>query len=119
MPLPDYSNLTHAGAVVYRGDAGTPEFLLVSATRNRCEWVLPKGHIEREEDPQSAACREVFEETGVSIELVDDRELGVVTYSVRGETVRAVYYLAHCLSDGPAPENRMKAWMPVECADAS
>ena len=36
-------------------------------------WLPPGGHIEREELPDEAAVREVFEETGVVVEPVGER----------------------------------------------
>jgi len=36
-------------------------------------WLPPGGHIEKDELPDDAAVREVFEETGVAVELVGDR----------------------------------------------
>jgi len=36
-------------------------------------WLPPGGHIERDELPDDAAVREVFEETGVKVELVGER----------------------------------------------
>src|SRR5829696_1569008 len=36
-------------------------------------WLPPGGHIERDELPDEAAVREVFEETGVEVELVGER----------------------------------------------
>jgi len=36
-------------------------------------WLPPGGHIERDELPDDAAVREVFEETGVEVELVGER----------------------------------------------
>jgi 8-oxo-dGTP pyrophosphatase MutT (NUDIX family) len=110
---------THAGAVVYRGQTASPEFLLVGAKGNRFEWVLPKGHIEPGEDSRSAARREVLEETGITAEIVGSDEVGRVGYSARGEAVRVVYYLARSVFDSPAPEDRGKAWMPADRAEAS
>ena len=46
-----------------------PEFLLVQASRPPHEWVLPKGHIEFPETPETAAHREVREESGVEAEV--------------------------------------------------
>lgn len=113
MPQP-----THAGAVVYRGDPAEPEFLLVGATDKPSEWVLPKGHIEPAEDPRSTARREVLEETGVTAKVVGSVELGLVSYSVGGETIRVLYYLARRLSEKPSPEGREKEWLPAEQAEA-
>lgn len=36
-------------------------------------WLPPGGHIERNELPDDAAVREVFEETGIRVELVGDK----------------------------------------------
>jgi 8-oxo-dGTP pyrophosphatase MutT (NUDIX family) len=36
-------------------------------------WLPPGGHIERDELPDDAAVREVFEETGILVELVGER----------------------------------------------
>lgn len=37
-------------------------------------WLPPGGHIELDEDPIEAAIREVKEETGLDVELFDDRD---------------------------------------------
>jgi 8-oxo-dGTP pyrophosphatase MutT (NUDIX family) len=36
-------------------------------------WLPPGGHIEKDELPDDAACREVFEETGVTVELLGEK----------------------------------------------
>ena len=36
-------------------------------------WLPPGGHIERDELPDEAALREVYEETGLRVELVGER----------------------------------------------
>jgi bis(5'-nucleosidyl)-tetraphosphatase len=35
---------------------------------NKGHWGFPKGHSLREESPEQIACREFFEETGLSVE---------------------------------------------------
>jgi 8-oxo-dGTP pyrophosphatase MutT (NUDIX family) len=37
------------------------------------KWLPLGGHIELEEDPEQAACREAREESGLEVELVGDR----------------------------------------------
>jgi 8-oxo-dGTP pyrophosphatase MutT (NUDIX family) len=55
---------TSAGGVVFRVDGGHPLFLLIrDSYRN---WGFPKGHLEAGEAPETAALREVAEETGVT-----------------------------------------------------
>lgn len=39
------------------------------------KWLPPGGHIEPNELPDEAAVREVFEETGIRVELVGERGL--------------------------------------------
>ena len=65
---------------------------------------LPKGHIDPGETQLQAAVREVREETGVEVELV--QELGEVRYwySRHGRAVpkAVVFYLFHYVSGDPA-----------------
>jgi 8-oxo-dGTP pyrophosphatase MutT (NUDIX family) len=41
-------------------------------------WLPPGGHIERDELPDAAAVREVFEETGIRVELVGEKREDVL-----------------------------------------
>jgi 8-oxo-dGTP pyrophosphatase MutT (NUDIX family) len=67
-----------AGAIVARArEDGGPEILLVH--RNRYDdWSFPKGKLDPGESFEDAARREVWEETGVRIEL--ERELPPIRY---------------------------------------
>jgi 8-oxo-dGTP pyrophosphatase MutT (NUDIX family) len=47
--------------------------VLLHFHRKLSMWLPPGGHIERDELPDDAAVREVFEETGVEVELVGER----------------------------------------------
>ncbi len=64
-----------AGGVVLRKD----DVLLLK--RFAGNWVLPKGHIEKDETAEIAALREVREETGVGASI--DDFLGEVYYTYR------------------------------------
>jgi 8-oxo-dGTP pyrophosphatase MutT (NUDIX family) len=77
-----------AGGVVYRRNEGTIEVALI---RTGKRWGLPKGHVERGEGIQDAACREVLEETGLEGEVI--AKLGEISYryaykKASGELVR-------------------------------
>ncbi|MEX2209576.1 MAG: NUDIX hydrolase [Patescibacteria group bacterium] len=58
-----------AGGIVYRKRNGSYELLVVHRNQMN-DWSLPKGHVERDEDIQKTAIREVKEETGVNADLV-------------------------------------------------
>ena len=58
-----------AGGVVFRGDKGKIEVVIISVGRQN-RWQLPKGMIENGESPETAAVREAREEAGVSSEVV-------------------------------------------------
>jgi len=59
-------------------------------------WTFPKGHAEGEESPLQAALRELFEETGLTIEKPDEALVYKQEYSFKdGENVinkTVVYY---------------------------
>lgn len=58
------------GAVVFRRERGETQFLLVK-NKNGRHWGFPKGHVEDGETEQQTALREIKEETGLSVEILD------------------------------------------------
>lgn len=56
-----------AGGIVIRRNNNFVEFLLLKQRRRTGEiqWVMPKGHIGKEETSEEAAIREVREEAGI------------------------------------------------------
>jgi 8-oxo-dGTP pyrophosphatase MutT (NUDIX family) len=54
---------TSAGGIVYRLANGEPLFLVIRDSYGK--WGFPKGHLERRERADTAALREVMEETGL------------------------------------------------------
>ena len=81
-----------AGAVVfYRGEQ--IEYLLLLANY----WGFAKGHIEPGEDERAAALREVREEAGLEVEILDGfREVDAYTFQKQGQSIdkRSVYFVA-------------------------
>ncbi len=59
-------------ASVFIIDPSTKKILLVKHKKFH-KWVQPGGHIEKNETPEEAAMREVWEETGIKITLLGDR----------------------------------------------
>jgi 8-oxo-dGTP pyrophosphatase MutT (NUDIX family) len=108
------SPYSHAGGVVVRTAGIEREYLLVEARRRRGQWVLPKGHIEPGETPESAAIREVEEEAGVYAEVV--AQAGDSEYVVDGKTVRVVFFLMRYRGEAARREDRALTWR--RCEDA-
>lgn len=54
-------------------------------------WMLPAGYVEADEDPQDAACREVLEETGLTIESSEFSHVYYFSDDPRGNGVAFVY----------------------------
>ena len=80
--MPGLPTKLAAGCVVYRHDAtGAPLLLLIHDQYGR--WTLPKGHLEAGESEQTAAVREVLEETGLSGEL--GALVARIVYTVRSK----------------------------------
>ena len=81
-----------AGAVVFfRGEQ--VEYLLLLSTY----WGFPKGRVEKGEDEKTAALREVREESGLDVSLLDGfRELDEYWYQRKGVRVHkeAAFFLA-------------------------
>jgi 8-oxo-dGTP pyrophosphatase MutT (NUDIX family) len=115
-----------AGAVVVRRMRGR-WWLAAIRPQGKPEgvWALPKGLIDRGEDAQATALREVREETG--IEAREAQRLGDVkyVYSRGGERIFkvVVFYLARAAAgrtDAREPRMRVEVaearWLPLDDA---
>lgn len=108
---------THAGGVVFRMRGSTAEYLLVEATNDPAQWVLPKGHVEEGEQHRETAVREVHEETGVWARVVHDfRDL---TWSVDGDIVTTRIFLMQAVGSGLCQDkDRQHKWLALRDAVA-
>lgn len=91
------------GAVVYRKDDKSSDFLFAMVHDVFGYWTLSKGGLEGEENSQEGTKREIKEELGISIEIED--ELGVNEYVAshpeKGLTKKSVtYFLARTNEKG-------------------
>ncbi len=81
------------GAVIYRRIGENLEFLSIS-DKNDGHWGFPKGHVEENESEEETAIREICEETGLQVSLMDGFRMSV-EYSVKQATMKeVVFFLA-------------------------
>ncbi|MCL4488822.1 MAG: NUDIX domain-containing protein, partial [Chloroflexi bacterium] len=108
--------LNAAGAVVfYRGEQ--VEYLLLLSTF----WGFPKGHVEAGEDERSAALREIREESGLEVTLVDGfRYVERYVYQRKGalRPKQAIYFLGETPSRDArlSTEHTNMVWLPFDLA---
>lgn len=70
---------TSAGGFVLAADGSNRVALIGRLSRSgRIDWCVPKGHPEGEETLEEAAVREVYEETGLEVEIL--HPLGQIQY---------------------------------------
>jgi 8-oxo-dGTP pyrophosphatase MutT (NUDIX family) len=87
--------------------------------RGHLVWSLPKGHIEEGETPETAAIREVFEETGITGRIL--ASLGTIDFWFMADTYRVHKTVHHyvleaqdrVLSDADAEVVEV-AWVPLD-----
>ena len=113
-----------AGGVVYRGEKGSIEVVIVSVGGQQ-RWQLPKGLVEEGEKPEVAAVREAREEAGVDSEVV--QHLETIEYWFAGldggERVRfhkrVHFYLLRYVAGDPGDhdwEVNEARWVPIGAA---
>jgi 8-oxo-dGTP pyrophosphatase MutT (NUDIX family) len=96
---------TSAGGVVFRLEKGAATFLLIRDAYGH--WGFPKGHIERGERADTAAIREVMEETGLrSVSVIGTIDTIEWFFRFRGRLVhkRCEFFLMEAASRATAPQ---------------
>jgi 8-oxo-dGTP pyrophosphatase MutT (NUDIX family) len=113
-----------SGGVVFRPAGATCEVALIRVARaDGHAWALPKGWVEKGEDLEQTAVREVREETGLQAKVL--RKLGEITYEFyakpeRSRVLKTVHvFLLECLGGNIADhddEVEEARWFPFDDA---
>jgi len=113
-----------SGGVVFRPAGAGHEVALIRVARADGDaWALPKGWVEKGEDLEQTAVREVREETGLDAKVL--RKLGEITYEFyskadRSRIVKTVHvFLMEWLGGDTADhddEVEEVRWFPLEDA---
>lgn len=70
-----------SGGVVINKNENKLLIVNMNTLGGKTVWTFPKGHIEKNEDPKTAALREVLEETGVECKIIDEKEFYISKYT--------------------------------------
>lgn len=113
---------TSAGGVVFRMAEGSPLFLLIRDSYKN--WGFPKGHLERGEQAEAAAVREVSEETGLS-DLVLRGLIDTIDwhFRFRGRVIHKIchFFLMETVESATSPQRAEGItacrWLPFDEAD--
>ena len=110
-----------AGGFVLDRSGRRPKAALIARRdrRGRLVWSLPKGHLEAGETPETAAVREVFEETGITGTIL--ASLGTIDFWFMADDRRIHKTVHHdlleaqdvVLSDADAEVTEV-AWVPLD-----
>ncbi len=74
------------------------EILFVNRGVNPLGWALPGGYVDSKETPWQAAIREVWEETGAKVELIEQFCVYPFVRNETGCTAITIVYLAKIIS---------------------
>ena len=119
---PALKNLVSSGGVLFRKSDEVFEVALVSI-RGSGVWSLPKGIIEKDEDQETTAAREVMEETGLKGEILERIGQIAYWYFLKEKTVKVHktvhYFLMRYISgstDDHDDEVDEASWVPLDDA---
>ena len=106
-----------AGGLVWREAEEGVELALVHRPRYD-DWSLPKGKLDPGEDHETAALREVEEETGLQVEL--EEELDASFYEDhKGRSKRVRWWVMQALDGKFSPDNEVDEMRWVSPAEAA
>jgi 8-oxo-dGTP pyrophosphatase MutT (NUDIX family) len=101
--------VAEAGAVTFRKNEKSIEFLVLRSKKDPAKWIFPKGHIEQGEIAQEAATRELEEEAGIVGRNICF--LGALEFLYEQNTFNVQYFLHEYIRvKGPGEIGRDPCW---------
>mmetsp|Transcript_14527 Transcript_14527/g.42902 ORF Transcript_14527/g.42902 Transcript_14527/m.42902 type:complete len:163 (-) Transcript_14527:503-991(-) len=94
------------------------QVVLISSSKNKSKWGLPKGGWELDETAEEAAIRETYEEAGVR-GVIGDEVLTNESVSKSGELVKAKWFMldaTELLDQWPEASSRVRALYDIDAA---
>jgi len=104
--------LTHAGGIVMRFHEDAPRYLLVTAKSDEDRWIFPKGKIDEGETIEAAAEREVLEEAGMMVTVIES--VGQIEFSKDGRSSSIEFFLMSYVRETGRGEDRRRRWCRYE-----
>lgn len=103
------------GAVIFRDAGNLVELLVIKQVQGH--WCFPKGHVEANETEIETAKREIWEETGLQVEIIDGFRHELSYSPSPGIEKDVIYFLARETGGNPevqeAEVSRME-WVQMD-----
>ncbi|HLD05659.1 MAG TPA: bis(5'-nucleosyl)-tetraphosphatase [Candidatus Nanoarchaeia archaeon] len=106
------------GAIVFTHKNDPIQFLIIQHRKDKGgHWDFPKGHVEKGETEEETALREVLEETGLPVDLINGFREEIRYHPAADILKNVVFFLARASSENVmCSPNEIKTykWLPYE-----
>ena len=110
---------TSCGCVIF--DKATHSKVLIVYEKGRNFWGFPKGHIEEGETETQTALREIKEEVGIDVKILDEKYRYETNYIIEDKQIdkTSIFFIAETLDDNYETTNQEteiedSKWLSVE-----
>ncbi|RLD09796.1 MAG: NUDIX hydrolase [Chlamydiae bacterium] len=100
--------IEQSAVVPYLIDNGIKKIILITAQNLSRNWIVPKGHVEKNMTPQASAQKEAFEEAGLKGN-VESKVVGTLLYSKKKKKYKVDFFpfkVTEILDDWPEKKSR-------------
>jgi len=109
-----------SGVIVFRRNDEKYYFLLIKHSVDKGgHWAFPKGHVEEDESCKDATIREVFEETGLEVKILDGFRENVSYQTDKRRVKDVAYYLVEAYPNQNVVNSEeivCSEWLKLNCA---